>query len=371
MLRAGEICHTGSWNSKEKLLCSVVSFGPKSATVRLWEGRDFNKVVTVPFTSGKYLQPVKGGPKSACAKRILKGKVYSQMNDSALKEHLQHLSQQQLSKTKTTKTTLSTDARDDETNGTTDEAVMEEAEEEAFDLIPCWFTEKGKHGDFEDMIKKKEYVEKGGFLFNDNLRAKADFVQHRGGRDPGAGNGVIRPFQHKDKGEHAVGVVTGPNFHSLHHIFPTFDDGAEEPLLTVGETLELSFAHILFYLYQHPEKKKLYYSAATGSTKLGLGIFAACTGEDVIDYASAILLKIPEMVVEMRKAELHLDASLMPQLAKIVRKKVRDIFVGERALIVNTAPPLVYKYLDPALLDEARRDHLGAVLRICNASGHT
>ena len=55
-LRQGDICHTGSWNSKEKFLCSVVSFGPNSATVRLWEGHEFNKVVTVPFTSGKYVE---------------------------------------------------------------------------------------------------------------------------------------------------------------------------------------------------------------------------------------------------------------------------------------------------------------------------
>lgn len=354
MLRPGEICHTGSWNSKDKLLCSVVSFGPKSATVRLWEGRNVNKVVTVPFTSGKYLQPVKGGAKSACAKRILKGRVYSQMNDSMLQAYLQERSQELLSKTtETTKTTLSTDARDDETNGTTDEAVMAEAEEaadEAFHVIPCWFTEKGIEGDFEYMINQKKFVEKGAFLFNDNVEDLKNFARHAGG-----GNAIIRPYQHADMGAHAIGLPTGPYFYSLDHVVQSFmDDGVGEPLLTIRETLELGFARILLYLHQNPNKKKLYYSAATGDSKIGLGIFAHCTGPDVIDYASAILMKLPEMVVEMRKAKLDLDASLMPQLAKIVRKKVREIFVGlglQKAKLSDTVPPLVYKYLDPALLD--------------------
>ena len=95
MLRQGVICYTGSRNSKEKkVLCSVVSLGLNCATVRLWEGQNFNKVVTVPFTSGKYLQPVKGGAKSACVKRIIKNKVYTGMNDTALKQYLQELSRE-------------------------------------------------------------------------------------------------------------------------------------------------------------------------------------------------------------------------------------------------------------------------------------
>ena len=58
-----------------------------------------------------------------------------------------------------------------------------------------------------------------------------------------------------------------------------------------------------------------------GGSKIGLGIFASCTGSDVIDYASAILVKLPEMVVEMRKAKLQLDAGVSDKLVEIVRPK--------------------------------------------------
>ena len=160
-------------------------------------------------------------------------------------------------------------------------------------------------------------------------------------------NGVIRPFQHKEKGEHAIGLTTGPNFHSLHASIRL----SSPPIARRCETLDLSFAHILAYILAHPEKKKLYYSAATGSTKLGVGIFAYCTGPDVIDYASAILLKIPEMVDDLRSTIAGIGTSVSG-LLKIVKEKAQQIFVGGQAFMLNDiVPPLVFKYLNPALLD--------------------
>ena len=102
MPRKGDICYTGCLDdSKNKVVCSVVSIDKSSATVRLW---DTNKIVKIPFSGGKYVQRVKSGPKSACAKRYLGNKVYANMSDAALQEHLgARLSQQQLSKTKTNK----------------------------------------------------------------------------------------------------------------------------------------------------------------------------------------------------------------------------------------------------------------------------
>ena len=366
MLHQGDICHTGSWNSKDKRLCSVVSFGPNSATVRMWEGPDYNKVVPVSFTSGKYLQPVKGGAKSVCAKRILKGK--KQMSDTVLKAYLQELQELSREQPKTTKTTLSTAAPDkeDEAMEAAEEAEeaaveaeeaeeAEEAAEEAFHVIPTWFTEKGKDGDFEHMIKQETYVKNGVFMFNDNVPDLTAFVQHGGGRHPGGGNAIIRPYQHKDKGERAIGFPTGPNFRSLYHVFPSFMD--IKVLLTVRETVDLAFAHILAYLLAHPHKNKLYYSAAAGSDQIGLGIFASCTGADVIRYASAIIVKVPEMVKEMRKAKLQVgDARTMHQLLKIVKKKTHRIFVEQPLMLNDTVPPFVYKYLDPALVDRKPGD---------------
>ena len=69
MLCKKDICYAGWLNSKEKVICSVVSADEDFATVRLW---DANKIVRIPLTGGgRYVQRVKHGPKSVCAKRFL------------------------------------------------------------------------------------------------------------------------------------------------------------------------------------------------------------------------------------------------------------------------------------------------------------
>jgi hypothetical protein len=219
------------------------------------------------------------------------------------------------------------------------EGAAEAAEEAPFHVVACFFDGRDKYGDFEYMIDHEKYVQNGAFLFNDNLEDLKNFARH-----PGGGNAIIRPFQHEDMGAHAIGLPTGPGFRSLHHVFPSFMD--DDELLTVRETMDLAFARLLCYLLAHPDKNKLYYSAAAGSDQIGLGIFASCTGADVIDYTSAILVKVPEMVKEMRKAKLQVgNPRTMHQLVKIVKKKTRQIFVGEqKAKLSDTVPPFVYNY---------------------------
>ena len=150
-------------------------------------------------------------------------------------------------------------------------------------------------------------------------------------------------------GAHAIGLPTGPGFRSLHHVFQSFID--DDELLTVRETLDLAFARILEYLLAHPDKNTLYYSAAVGGSKIGLGI-GVLYEEDVIDYASAILVKVPEMVKEMRKAKL--PWAIRGRCAGRGHREEdgREIFVGEQAaMLSDTVPPLVYKYMHPALLE--------------------
>ena len=227
------------------------------------------------------------------------------------------------------------------------EGAAEAAEEAPFHVIACYFTERGEYGDFEYMIQQPQYVKDGAFMFNDNLEDLKNLARHTGG-----GNAVIRPYQHDDMGAHAIGFPTGPGFRSLDHAVLSFMD--DDELLTVRETLDLAFARLLCYLLKHSDKKKLYYSAAMGGSKIGLGIFASCTGEDVIDYASAILVKVPEMVSEMRKAKLQpYGPGTEQRLVHIVKETARQIFVGEqKAKLSDTVPPFVYKYLREEYLPE-------------------
>jgi hypothetical protein len=107
------------------------------------------------------------------------------------------------------------------------------------------FTESGKDGDFEWMIKQDEYA-RSLFIFNDNeTQFKAFHANQTGGLSAGGGNAVIRPFQ---GGAHprAAGIPTGDGGGYQHldaHVMGVIDEALEyiKNLLESGRYNEIVF----------------------------------------------------------------------------------------------------------------------------------
>lgn len=143
-------------------------------------------------------------------------------------------------------------------------------------------------GDFSHMILSSHHPGLKPitlYLFNDNV------MQFRRSYDDatrsfipleslsGGGNAIIRPYQVDNK---AMGVPTGPNWTSLtDDVKKTIDDAFEriaDRLLNVDSMSEID---------------TIYFSSSPKG-KLGLGIFAFCTGEDVVDYITSKLRSFPQ-----------------------------------------------------------------------------
>ncbi len=107
-----------------------------------------------------------------------------------------------------------------------------------------------KDGDFNWMIQQTKYDD-ALFVFNDN---EPQYILHRddpansGGCSPGAGNGIIRPWQCVTP-PRAAGVPTGPNYAKLTpHIAAIID----EAVATVGKVAtDAGYARIFFSADSH------------------------------------------------------------------------------------------------------------------------
>ena len=113
----------------------------------------------------------------------------------------------------------------------------------------------------------------------------------------GGGNASCRPFQMtKD----AIGMPTGP-YTSLAHLCRDSDD----VMKTAHHFICVAFNRIVDLFLENPSKTTLYYSVNTygppNSKRLGLGIFSGQVGEDVIDFITAHMDKLPMMVEHKRK----------------------------------------------------------------------
>jgi hypothetical protein len=139
------------------------------------------------------------------------------------------------------------------------------------EVVGSVFTGRGKPGDFAWMIERPEYADVL-FVFNDN---EEQFAAHR--RDPtdprgcirGGGNAAIRPYRCTDP-VRAAGIPTGVR-------------GAGYPGLT-DETRRVidEAVSVVRGLLASGRYRRLVYSAADGSGRLGTGIFEV--GDDVKAY---------------------------------------------------------------------------------------
>lgn len=150
-------------------------------------------------------------------------------------------------------------------------------------VTPVRYAGRGQVGDFGWMIQQPQF-RNSVMLFNDNLTQWAKFDNR-----PGGGNACVRPYQHRGD---AIGVPTGP-FESL-----TSEGGFG--YATAKDVIDASFERVVKLFLSRPDKVEMFFSVnptdPPGSTKVGLGIFAGMVGDDVMEYISDGIQRIPAMV---------------------------------------------------------------------------
>ena len=144
------------------------------------------------------------------------------------------------------------------------------------------------------------------FAFNDNFTQWSQAIyKHPLCHPPGGGNAIIRPRQLDG---FAFGIPTG--FSSLEqNVLATqlvlhagiceitdVNDSSTSQMVTARTILNAAFDRALLHMYKNPEKNVYHYSADPNDPKkkrLGLAIYAACTGPDVVDYITLCFDKLP------------------------------------------------------------------------------
>jgi hypothetical protein len=145
-------------------------------------------------------------------------------------------------------------------------------------------------GDFSQMIQDPACRHDGLFLFNDNhdqwnFAYENPTIQQAAG----GGNAAVRPWEYDG---HAIGIPTGP-YQNLQSIRTLYSGGVTQQL-PAKDIIDLAFKRIVKHCIEHPDKSTLYYSAAPHSENLGLGIFANSVGDDVVQYITQKLKKLPD-----------------------------------------------------------------------------
>lgn len=166
------------------------------------------------------------------------------------------------------------------------------------------------HGDYRAMLRARVKFE-GKFRrlydnavmgFNDNTYCFLRFLNHGDPSGPMGGNACARPAQGDGN---AVAIPTGP-FQSLDEIVPCTlpkdvpsDDGLHT-MHTAKDVVDAGVEAIVDLFMRNPHKDTLYYSAEDESDRIGLAIFAGAVGDDVIDYITSELKRVP-MYVQSRR----------------------------------------------------------------------
>jgi hypothetical protein len=153
------------------------------------------------------------------------------------------------------------------------------------------------HGNFSMMIAQTDLRERSVFLFNDNVTCfwRAHYAREnaiRLNQSPGGGNAIIRPYETEG---HAIGVPTGP-FSSLDEkTTVSFGDYVVE--MVARDIISVAFDDVVKLFVADPKKKTLYYSCASATdNSIGLGIFKGSVGEDVVEFITREIHKLPSRV---------------------------------------------------------------------------
>ena len=168
-------------------------------------------------------------------------------------------------------------------------------------VVPTRFNPSTTLGNFEAMLAS-EYKESGVCMFNDNTGQFEFFgLNPSVQQSAGGGNATARTMQHLG---HSIGMPTGP-FYSLTQRVPVQlrpDDAIQQH--SAKEIIDEAICRIVRLFLSNDVKDTLYYSVnpndPENSRRLGLAIFAGAVGDDVVDYISDEIQKIPALVQKAR-----------------------------------------------------------------------
>ena len=157
-----------------------------------------------------------------------------------------------------------------------------------------------KMGNYKLMVINEDIMSNSCLIFNDNVEQWAQAVSHPHVRQPpGGGNAAVRPWECQGL---TIGIPTGISsltstiFVELHGMTRS---------LTGKQIVDMAITRIVNHIYDNPQIENVYYCVNNDdpleSTRLGLGIFAHCTGEDVTQYISDQLQTIPRCVQMVRQ----------------------------------------------------------------------
>lgn len=169
-------------------------------------------------------------------------------------------------------------------------------------IVPTRFNPNRTLGNFGGMLNADEYKHSGVCMFNDNTGQFEFFGLNPSVQQPaGGGNAIARQMQHLG---HSIGMPTGP-FHSLTqqvHISLQPNDSTQQH--SAKEVIDEAICRIVRLFLANDAKDTLYYSVNPNdpeeSRRLGLAIFAGAVGDDVVDYISDEIQKIPALVQKAR-----------------------------------------------------------------------
>lgn len=192
---------------------------------------------------------------------------------------------------------------------------------------PVVFDRGNPNTDFNYLINTGN--KSNGFAFNDNLSQWSEAIY----KEPflhgaGGGNAIIRPSQVDG---FSFGIPTGfcslqQNVTTTQHVLDagvcelSFLEQPETPVyrqVNAKQIIQHAFDRALLHMYKHPEKDVYHYSADPDDPnrkRLGLAIFAASTGDDVVDYITECFDKLPQAFSTFRNTgkSVYTDRALGP-----------------------------------------------------------
>lgn len=169
-------------------------------------------------------------------------------------------------------------------------------------VVPTRFNPSKTLGNFGAMLATDEYKESGVCMFNDNTGQFEFFgLNPSVEQSAGGGNAIARVSQHLG---HSIGMPTGP-FHSLtQQVYVQLRSNDLIQQHSAKEVIDEAVSRIVRLFLANDAKDTLYYSVNPNdpqeSRRLGLAIFAGAVGDDVVDYISDEIQKIPALVQKAR-----------------------------------------------------------------------
>lgn len=169
------------------------------------------------------------------------------------------------------------------------------------------FNPEKKIGNYRLMVTDNELMTKSCLIFNDNVEQWSYAVSHpHTQQSAGGGNAVVRPYEYEGL---VRGIPTG--ILSLTSIIEVKLHGMTR-LLNGKQIVDMAIMRIVNHIYDNPQIEDVYfcvnYDDPPESTRLGLGLFAHCTGEDVTQYISERLKTIPRCVQMIRQGRMSRES---------------------------------------------------------------